>query len=88
MLDRVSTAHSEPDFALSGSRQPEDIWSTDLVFQNRTQILPCYRVMDLEGIPIDGKEPKVQLPDRSFRCRRDVCVGLWAQLSPSWLTDG
>lgn len=38
--------------------QPEDIWTTDMTFQNRTQTLPCLRVIDMEGIPID-KEPDV-----------------------------
>lgn len=37
---------------------PENIWTTDMTFQNRTQTLPCVRVMDLDGIPIDG-EPEM-----------------------------
>lgn len=57
----LSTAHPPIAASLTGvvpPWQPEDIWSTELAFQNRTQRLPCYRVMDLEGIPI-GKEPEV-----------------------------
>jgi 2-oxoisovalerate dehydrogenase E1 component alpha subunit len=47
------------DYAGKNTRPaPEESWSTDLTFQNRTQQLPCYRVMDLEGQPID-KEPKM-----------------------------
>ena len=43
------------------SLQPENTWSTELVFQNRTQILPCYRVLDPDGIPVDGKEPEASI---------------------------
>jgi len=45
----------DPNTEFSGVNErppPEEIWSSKLLFQNRTQELPCYRVIDLEGNPI------------------------------------
>ncbi len=61
--------------------QPEDIFITSgIAFQNRTQVLPCYRVIDLEGIPIE-KEPDV-------RTMFETHLQYILTLTLHWMTDG
>jgi len=52
---------------------PEDIYTTsEIVFQNRTQELPCYRVLDSDGLPIE-KDP-LDIMDKDLTLRIYECM--------------